>query len=208
MVVADRTSRRQAEEYLVLYARDRTETVSQVFLGLTTGCAVCHDHKFDPLSQKEFYELSAFFNNTTQAAMDGNVKDTPPTVFVPDLPDRGRWEALLAELTGVKQQFEDRKKSARPEFDKWLADSKPETFAAFIPVEAQKLRASLAERDSAANKTTAGELELAVADVDQVMTEPNEISEFNLLPAEDHGIFDRLSLRSDDPSPQHLARPQ
>ena len=65
------------EEYLVLYARDRTETVSQTFMGLTTGCAVCHDHKFDPISQREFYELAAFFNNTTQNAMDGNIKDTP-----------------------------------------------------------------------------------------------------------------------------------
>ncbi|HEU5117760.1 MAG TPA: DUF1549 domain-containing protein, partial [Isosphaeraceae bacterium] len=76
------------EEYLVLYTRDRTETASQVWMGLTTGCAVCHDHKFDPLSQKEFYQLSAFFNNTTQGAMDGNRKDTPPTVFVPSDDDR------------------------------------------------------------------------------------------------------------------------
>ena len=66
------------EEYLVLYTRDRTETTSRVWMGLTANCAVCHDHKFDPLPQKEFYSLSAFFNNTTQAAMDGNVKDTPP----------------------------------------------------------------------------------------------------------------------------------
>ena len=149
------------EEYLVLYARDRTETVSQVFLGLTTGCAVCHDHKFDPISQKEFYELSAFFNNTTQAAMDGNVKDTPPTVVVPEMADRGRWEALVAELAGVKQEFEGRKQAARPEFDKWLAASTPETFAKMVPVEGQKLRASLADRDSLAKKTTAGEIELA-----------------------------------------------
>ncbi len=71
------------EEYLVLYTRDRTETTSQVWMGLTAGCAVCHDHKFDPLSQHEFYELAAFFNNTTQKPMDGNIKDTPPIVMVP-----------------------------------------------------------------------------------------------------------------------------
>ena len=71
------------EEYLVLYTRDRTETASRVWLGLTANCAVCHDHKFDPISQKEFYEMSAFFNNTTQGAMDGNIKDTPPVILVP-----------------------------------------------------------------------------------------------------------------------------
>src|SRR4030095_5542281 len=56
------------EEYLVLYTRDRTETTSQVWLGLTANCAVCHNHKFDPLSQREFYAMSAFFNNTTPEA--------------------------------------------------------------------------------------------------------------------------------------------
>ena len=82
------------EEYQVLYTRDRTEAVSQVWLGLTAGCAVCHDHKFDPLSQREFYELSAFFNNTTQPVMDGNIKDTPPTVMVPSPADLPRWQTL------------------------------------------------------------------------------------------------------------------
>ena len=76
------------EEYLVLYARDRTETTSQVWMGLTTGCAVCHDHKYDPVSQKDFYALSAFFNNTTQNAMDGNVHNTPPIIPVPRAEDR------------------------------------------------------------------------------------------------------------------------
>ena len=79
------------EEYLVLYARDRTETTSAVLLGLTTGCAVCHNHKFDPLSQKEFYELAAFFNNTTQRAKDGNIHDTPPILPVPRPEDRPRF---------------------------------------------------------------------------------------------------------------------
>jgi hypothetical protein len=81
------------EEYKVLYARDRTETTSQVWMGLTAGCAVCHDHKFDPITQREFYELSAFFNNTTQPVMDGNVQNTPPTLSVPAAADADgrRW---------------------------------------------------------------------------------------------------------------------
>src|ERR1041385_9143790 len=72
-----------AEEYLVLYARDRTETTSAVWLGSTMGCCVCHDHKFDPFTQRDFYSMSALFNNNTQAAGDGNVKDPPPVVPVP-----------------------------------------------------------------------------------------------------------------------------
>jgi hypothetical protein len=50
------------EEVLVRYAVDRTETMSTIFMGMTLGCAVCHDHKFDPVSQKEFYQLFAFYN--------------------------------------------------------------------------------------------------------------------------------------------------
>lgn len=60
------------EEYRLSYVYDRTETFSTVFLGLTTGCARCHDHKFDPISQKEFYELAAFFNNVKELGMTGD----------------------------------------------------------------------------------------------------------------------------------------
>ncbi|MFN9369394.1 MAG: DUF1553 domain-containing protein [Planctomycetia bacterium] len=110
------------EEYLVLYTRDRTETTSTVWLGLTTGCAVCHDHKFDPLSQREFYELAAFFNNTTQKALDGNVKDTPPVVVVPQPAERTRFrevEGLLADAKAVVKGRQDR---GHADFDAWVTD--------------------------------------------------------------------------------------
>lgn len=111
------------EEYLVLYARERTDATSQVWLGLTAGCAVCHDHKYDPLTQKEFYELSAFFNNTTQKAMDGNVKDTAPTVVVPRLEERKRWEELQPEIAVASKQVEERKQEARSVFAAWFTNA-------------------------------------------------------------------------------------
>ncbi len=66
------------EEFEAIYAKDRVDTTGTVFLGLTVGCATCHDHKFDPISTKDFYSMAAFFRNTTQNAMDGNIPDTPP----------------------------------------------------------------------------------------------------------------------------------
>ena len=108
------------EEYKVLYARDRTETTSQVWMGSTLGCAVCHDHKFDPFSQKEFYGVSAFFNNTTQNAMDGNIKNTPPVIFLPTESDRPRFDALKTDVAEARKQTDERRKTARAEFEEKL----------------------------------------------------------------------------------------
>ncbi len=94
------------EEVHVRYMVDRVETTATVFLGLTAGCAVCHDHKYDPISQREFYQLGAFFNNTTIPAMDGNQKDTPPVVTLPDDEFEEEWEDLLAERKRLLSQRE------------------------------------------------------------------------------------------------------
>ncbi|HUG20543.1 MAG TPA: DUF1553 domain-containing protein [Planctomycetaceae bacterium] len=140
------------EEYKVLYARDRTETTSLVWMGLTVGCCTCHDHKFDPVSQREFYGLSAFFNNTTQPVRDGNVKDTPPIIRVPLEADAARFEALKSELPAALQTVEARKTAARPEFDKWLAAVTPEQFEDRIPTEKLSLHAPLNEGEGKQTK--------------------------------------------------------
>jgi hypothetical protein len=129
------------EEYQVLYTRDRTETVAGVWMGFTAGCAVCHDHKFDPLSQREFYELSAFFNNTTQPTMDGNLKDTPPVLFVANSADRARWQSLSAERSALHKEFDARKQSARADFTTWLATIDPRSLEAQVPTGGLKLSA-------------------------------------------------------------------
>ncbi|HEY1191580.1 MAG TPA: DUF1553 domain-containing protein [Gemmata sp.] len=134
-----------AEEYVVLYARDRTETTSQVWMGLTTGCAVCHDHKYDPISQRDFYSLSAFFNNTTQNAMDGNVPNTPPIIQVPKPEDRARFDALGQEMAAAKAKVDARKSAARANFAEWLKTAKAEDFAGKIPTQGLVFHAPLKE---------------------------------------------------------------
>jgi hypothetical protein len=131
------------EEYRVLYTRDRTETTAQVWLGLTAGCAVCHDHKFDPLSTKEFYSLAAFFNNTTQPAMDGNVQDTPPVIFVPRAEDRAKWEQLAAKSNETLKQIAMRKENARPDFNAWIAQLDSAALSELVPTQGLVLFAPL-----------------------------------------------------------------
>jgi hypothetical protein len=112
-----------AAEYEAIYAKDRVETMSTVWLGLTTGCAACHDHKFDPVSTKDFYSLTAFFRNNTMPAMDGNVSDTRPSLFVPATADRARWTALQTELTAARSAVDAHAKTVDAAFAAWLASA-------------------------------------------------------------------------------------
>lgn len=70
------------DEVFARNVMDRTDAFGTIFLGLTIGCAVCHDHKFDPISQRDYYSLSAFFNSLDGRAMDGNTKDPAPVIQV------------------------------------------------------------------------------------------------------------------------------
>ena len=101
------------EEYYVQYAIDRADTTSTVWMGLTVGCAQCHDHKYDPITQKEFYQLYAYFNNITEKAMDGNRKDSPPVVKLPT-PEQ---EAELAAFDEQITELDAQTKAPIPEVD-------------------------------------------------------------------------------------------
>ena len=96
------------EEYYVRYAVDRVETTSTVWLGLTAGCAACHDHKFDPLTQKEFYQLFSYFFSLTEKAMDGNALLPPPAIKVPTDEQRVQQQNLNEELTRLRAEIRKR----------------------------------------------------------------------------------------------------
>ncbi|MFN0075142.1 MAG: DUF1553 domain-containing protein [Prosthecobacter sp.] len=115
------------EENLANYASDRVQTLGWVYMGLTTNCSQCHDHKFDPITQRDYYSMAAFFRNTTQKPKDGNVKDgLGPILVIPTDQDRPRWTALPAEIATAKTQQDASRKAAAPKFDQWLASAKPE----------------------------------------------------------------------------------
>jgi hypothetical protein len=111
------------EEVRFQYVKDRADTTGAVFLGLTVGCATCHDHKFDPISQKDHYALEAFFNNTTERIMDNNRPDPPPVVTVPNDRDRPRWLELDALRKSLKGRMTAAHQAANARFDSWLASA-------------------------------------------------------------------------------------
>jgi hypothetical protein len=103
-----------------IYAKDRADTTATVWMGLTVGCATCHDHKFDPISQKDYYSLTSFFRNTTQTTMDMNVENTPPAIWVPRNEDRASWENLSGQRAALAAQISDRRRAAIENISTWL----------------------------------------------------------------------------------------
>jgi hypothetical protein len=137
------------EENLANYANDRVNTTGWVWLGSTLNCAACHDHKFDPFLQKDFYAMEAFFRNTTQPAKDGNVKDSNPSLLVPQTPeDVTRWATLPAELDAAKAKVDERRKAAKPAFQIWVADAAESEFDKDIPTKQMIAHVPLNERNS------------------------------------------------------------
>ncbi|MFA6544702.1 MAG: DUF1553 domain-containing protein, partial [Limisphaerales bacterium] len=114
------------EENLANYAADRVTTTAWVWLGLTANCAQCHDHKFDPVTTKDFYSMAAFFRNTTQRGLDGNRKDSDPNITVPVAPeDERRWTALPAEIDAARVRTDERRKAANPDHNAWALKASP-----------------------------------------------------------------------------------
>ena len=93
------------EENRVNYVMDQTETAATVWLGFTAGCARCHDHKFDPFSQKEYYSLSAFFNNTPVNGGGGSGQ-TAPVVDFASVEQKAKLKTLNEAVTKTSNDLQ------------------------------------------------------------------------------------------------------
>jgi hypothetical protein len=111
------------EELRCNLKRERAEMLGAVYLGITTGCAVCHDHKYDPLTQKDFYALTAFFNNIAEKASCDDRDDWPPNILVPKAGNRDAYNAVLAKKADVLRQLQSRRENADELIAQWLDSS-------------------------------------------------------------------------------------
>ncbi len=100
------------EEFLVRYAVDRTVTLGRIWLGMTLNCCECHSHKYDPISQKEFYQLFAFFNNLEEVGAGGpggfHNKPVPPTMQVPSPEQKTKSDELNATIARLEELIDSK----------------------------------------------------------------------------------------------------
>ncbi len=108
------------EEVHVRNVVDRTSNTATVFLGLTLGCAVCHDHKFDPFTQQEFYQLYSFFNSLDGPALDGNIKDPSPVISVPSDLQAANLDTLKVQIKQLSEKRDARADLKDQRFLDWL----------------------------------------------------------------------------------------
>lgn len=111
------------EEYRVEYVADRVQTFATAFLGLTFECARCHDHKYDPITQRDYYGLFAMFHNIDEAGLYSYFTQSPPTptLWLADESTKERLAKLRAEAAAIEQKAESIKRSRESVFAEWLA---------------------------------------------------------------------------------------
>lgn len=141
------------EEYRVEYVADRTETTSTVWMGLTVGCARCHDHKYDPISQADYYRLFAFFNSSVEKGMV-SPDDPPPVMDVATPGQRTELEALGVARKRAEVAFNAVTTPLAPRIATWAAAAgatlQPprDRLAAYVGLEAEATATGMREANA------------------------------------------------------------
>jgi mono/diheme cytochrome c family protein len=115
------------EEYHVEYVVDRASTTATTWLGLTMGCARCHDHKYDPIKQKDFYRFFAFFNTVPERGLDGYEGNADPVLQLPTPEQKRQIDGLNQQIAGVLEAMAEKEMLAlRNEWQKTRLATSPE----------------------------------------------------------------------------------
>jgi hypothetical protein len=180
-----------AEEYRFASVVDRVNTTMQVWMGTTFGCAQCHNHKYDPFSQKEYYRLFAIFNNTA----DANSEE--PSLEVPRIGREAEFGALTGRLTEAKRRLEEETKqvdSGRPEWEKTVDRSRlPKEVAAALAVAKDKRSGPQADALSAYHRSTSADWAARDAEVKRLRAELDLVATTTLV------------MKESAPRPTHVA---
>jgi hypothetical protein len=107
------------EEYLTAYIVDRVNTTGTVWLGLTVGCTQCHDHKFDPMTQKEYYRLYAFFNNVPEQGLDGRKGNAAPAIPAPSPAQQEALDGLAESIRDAERELDGPMSQADLAQERW-----------------------------------------------------------------------------------------
>ncbi|MDN5203694.1 DUF1553 domain-containing protein [Fulvivirgaceae bacterium BMA10] len=110
------------EEFRVEYVLNRVNTAGQAFMALTVSCAKCHDHKYDPISQKSYYEMSSFFNNVNEAGQISFDNATPvPTMLLTSEKQEEILAFLESDVATKEEKIDATRLKERTSFERWLA---------------------------------------------------------------------------------------
>ncbi len=179
------------EEYRLEYVADRTNTTARAFMGLTMECARCHDHKFDPITQKEYFQLSAFFNNVNEVGMTGDDGNSGPMLLMFEEGGEARLDALKDSVLALEGVIEQRKKKLQEEL-------MPSTEALEINLQhglASHLKLDKIEEKTSPNSVRGGEGAALSGDIDLVEGVDGRAVEldydFDYLEIAGAGLFDR-----------------
>lgn len=180
------------EEYAAEYVADRVDTTATVWMGLTLGCARCHDHKYDPISQRDFYSLFALFNNVPENGRAVKIGNSPPFMPAPTPEQESRESELRTQADTLRRQIEVAEPTLREAQQHWEHNGAPAP-RDWMPLPHPALHLELPHANTGATVHPHGE-PCEVTREGQTATFLDGKSYLEIPHAGDFGFFDRFTL--------------
>ena len=152
------------DEYAVEYVVDRVDTTSTVFLGLTLGCARCHNHKFDPLTQKEYYQLYAYFNSIPEDGRANNYGNSAPWMAAPTAEQQHQMKRLEASLAQAERRLAALVKTSASAQRRWEQSLAASGHTQWFPTDELAVQHALGEKAALLVKDPIARVDMAKPD--------------------------------------------